>query len=156
MNKERVRFIAAVYVLFIKDQRVLLSLRQNTGYADGLYSLVAGHLEGNETATAGIQREIREEAGVDVSRAALRMRLVMHRFSLDRECFDFFFSADSWDGELRNNEPEKCGGLAFFDFEALPSNTAPYIRAALAAIRAGQTYMEYGWPETATSQIIAA
>lgn len=47
--KERYKFISAVYLLLIKENQILLLKRANTGYEDGNYSLVAGHIDGNET-----------------------------------------------------------------------------------------------------------
>lgn len=42
--------IVTVHLILLKEDRILLSLRQNTGYADGLYSLVTGTLNGKESA----------------------------------------------------------------------------------------------------------
>jgi 8-oxo-dGTP diphosphatase len=61
--KERFKLIASVYVLFIKDQKILMLLRANTGYEDGKYSLVAGHADGNEALTAAT-KERREKKRV--------------------------------------------------------------------------------------------
>ena len=47
----------AVHLLLVKDDRVLLLKRYNTGYEDGNYSVVAGHIDGGEDLkTAMIQR----------------------------------------------------------------------------------------------------
>lgn len=46
-DRHRVKF--AVYLIPRDGDKVLLSLRQNTGWKDGWYSLVAGRVEAGET-----------------------------------------------------------------------------------------------------------
>ena len=41
----RSRFPVAVHLFFLRDDQILLLRRFNTGYEDGKYSVVAGHLE---------------------------------------------------------------------------------------------------------------
>ena len=50
MKKERFKLIPAVFLIFRRGDEVLLLRRANTGYQDGKYGLVAGHLDGDELA----------------------------------------------------------------------------------------------------------
>ena len=67
MPTDRFKLIAAVYVFFVRDGKILMLRRANTGYVDGDYSLVAGHADGNEALTAATAREAKEEAGVTIA-----------------------------------------------------------------------------------------
>ena len=50
--KKRFKLIPSVYIILVKDGKTLLLRRQNTGYEDGNYGLVAGHADGDESARA--------------------------------------------------------------------------------------------------------
>ena len=53
----------AVYLLLLREGQVLLLRRHNTGYEDGNYSVIAGHVEPGERITQALVREAAEEAG---------------------------------------------------------------------------------------------
>ena len=54
----------------------------------------------------------------------------MHRLKDDKgdEYIDFFFTCNDWRGEFVNAEPEKCGGLEWFDIDKLPDNIPDYVK----------------------------
>lgn len=144
MTEARFKLIATAHIFLIRDGKVLLLRRFNTGYEDGKYSVVAGHLDGDEEVKAAAMREGWEEVGIGMSPADLEVVGVMHRKSTD-ERVDFFLAATSWDGEATNREPDKCDGLGWFEMDALPSNTIPYVIRALDNYRAGRWFDSYGW-----------
>jgi len=78
---EPFKLISSVYLLLRRDDELLLLRRANTGYHDGRYSLVAGHLNGDERATDAIAREAREEAGIEVQASSLRFVHTCHRLT---------------------------------------------------------------------------
>ena len=140
--------IPAAYLALIKDNKVLLLRRYNTGHEDGNYSMIAGHVDACETFTECIIREAEEEAGIVLESQNLRVAHVMHRSANRGEQFervDVFFVADSWGGEIVNKEPHKCDDLAWFDLENLPETVILYIRQALECIQHYVFYSEYGW-----------
>lgn len=130
------------YLILRQADNVLLLLRKNTGYCDGQYGLVSGHVEDGESATAGMIREAKEEAGIEISQ--LRVVHVLHRYS-NRQNVDIFFECTAWEGELKNQEPEKCASLEFFPLANLPENTIPYIARTIQAAANGIHYSEEGW-----------
>ena len=57
MTKQRNKNIPASYIILFKDNKVLLQRRFNTGYEDGNYSIVAGHVDPGESFTKYIIRK---------------------------------------------------------------------------------------------------
>jgi 8-oxo-dGTP pyrophosphatase MutT (NUDIX family) len=144
METERFRAIPEAHLVLLDGECTLLLLRANTGYMDGHWSVVAGHLDGGESARDAMCREALEEAGITIDPDTLTLFHVMHRVDTD-ERISFFFTTDHWAGELRNAEPHKCDGLEWFDVDALPPSTVPYVAAALDRGRRGIVYSDYGW-----------
>ncbi len=138
--------VVAVHLFLLRESQVLLLRRYNTGYGDGQYSVVAGHVDGGEEITAAMAREAREEASIAIALGDLEVVGVMHRRSAE-ERIDFFLVARRWTGEITNREPDKCDELAWFDLDALPANVIPYVRRALDNYRAGRLFDSFGWSQ---------
>lgn len=150
MTAERTRAISEAHLVLFDGPRTLLLLRANTGWMDGHWSVVAGHVEEGESAALAMCREASEEAGITVDAADLRLFHVIHRsqsVSGRYPRIGFFFTTERWQGEPRNVEPHKCDGLEWFDVNALPENLVPYVAAALDRGRRGVLYSDYGWEE---------
>ena len=140
----RFALIAEVHLVLLRRKEVLMLRRFQTGYEDGAYSLVAGHVDGGESFSAAMAREALEEAGLELSPTALSLAHTMHRRA-EHERVSLFFTASDWRGEPMNREPHKCDDLAWFPTEQLPRNTVPYVSAALGHVFAGRNYSEFGW-----------
>ncbi len=145
-KKERFKIFIAAYLILIKDKHILLLKRANTGYKDGNYSLVAGHLDGDETTKESIVREAEEEAGIVLDPTGLDVVHVMHRRSSDhREYIDVYLKAETWKGEIMNKEPEKCDELAWFPIDDLPKNMVTEVKFAIENVERNIFYSEVGW-----------
>ena len=138
----RATFPVTVHLLFFREDQVLLLRRFNTGYADGQYSVPAGHLDGGETVMSAAAREAAEEVGVKIDLDAMEFSSVMHRIE-EEERVDFFVRVQRWQGEPFNAEPEKCDDLCWVDIDRLPANVVPYVRQALANHFAGFSFDEF-------------
>ena len=146
MGKHLPTNILASYLVLMRDNQVLLARRSNTGYCDGYYSLPAGHVESGESLTAALHREIFEEIGIRIAAKGLAAPHILHRRGEDgSERVDAFFPVSQWEGEVRNQEPEKCDDLSWFPIDRLPENTIPYIKTVLGNIKSNISYSEYGW-----------
>lgn len=141
-SPERFKLIAEVYLLFRQGDEILISRRANTGYRDGDFGLVSGHVDGGEPLAEAACREALEEAGVRVDAGDLTLRTVMHRRKNgeDGERIGFFFEPARWRGDIVNAEPEKCGELRWVRADALPVNTIGYVREAIRCARGGVAY----------------
>jgi ADP-ribose pyrophosphatase YjhB (NUDIX family) len=140
----RSSFLVAVHLFFLCEGEILLLRRFNTGYEDGSYSVVAGHVDAGETVIQAAVREAREEAGVMIKPEGLQVVHVMNRKSND-ERVDFFVIVKAWCGEIVNTEPDKCDDLAWFPLDVLPVNMVPYVRYAIENYQKRILYSEFGW-----------
>jgi 8-oxo-dGTP pyrophosphatase MutT (NUDIX family) len=140
---DRFMVVPAVYVYLLREtaagREVLLHLRANTGFMDGCWAAVAGHVERGESVYDAAAREAAEEVGV--ADLALEPWCAMQRRRptgdpLD-ERVDYFFTATSWSGEPRIIEPHKSADLRWFPLAALPDPVVPHELVVLESIRAG-------------------
>jgi len=141
-SKERFRIIPAVYLVLLKEDKVLLLRRYNTGYFDGHYSLPAGHLDGGETLKQAMVREAREEIGVVLDPADLKLIHTLNRIIPGNERIDFFFANRRWLGEPKVMELNKCDELRWSKIDDLPDNVVPYIRQMIDSYRRNVNYSE--------------
>ncbi|MEP7167084.1 MAG: NUDIX domain-containing protein [Candidatus Woesebacteria bacterium] len=144
MMNERFSLRAAVHLLLIKNGKLLLLRRFNTGWEDGKYSLIAGHVDGNETITLAMVREAKEEAGITIDPKDLHAVHVMHRKS-DKEYIDFYFIADSWDGDPHIVEPDKADDMLWVDLNDIPENILPHIQNVIANYQQKIFFSEFNW-----------
>ena len=148
MAKERHKIVPASYLVLIKENKILLLRRFNTGYEDGNYSMIAGHVDQDESFTQCIVREAKEEAGITIKPEDLKIIHIMQRITdeeQNNERIDLFFAIEKWEGDIENKEPHKCDDLSWFDLDKTPDNTIPYIKSAIENIKNKIFYSENGW-----------
>lgn len=139
----------ACFVILMKEDKIAMVLRKNTGWMDGYYGLPAGKIEYGETFTEGAIREAKEEAGVEISPDDMRVVHIVHRHGVEGDMFmdwvDVYYAVDDWQGEPHNAEPEKSERLDWLPINDLPENIVPPQRDALTEVAKGNFYSEYGW-----------
>ena len=137
--------VPAAYLLLLREgpggDEVLLHLRRNTGYRDGHWALVAGHVERGESVLEAAVREAAEEAGVNVAVGDLEPLCTVHRTRRGggpiEQRADFFLATRVWSGEPRIMEPDKAAAMGFHPLSALPEPCVPHERQVLEHVAAG-------------------
>ena len=144
MARTRYKLSASVFALLVRDGRVFLLKRVNTGWMDGHYSLPAGAIEAGETLEQAVRRELLEESGVSAS-DHVRLVHLSHNRTHGDEWLGAFFLIEQWVGEPKANEPDTHGDAGWVPIDSLPANVIPYVKTAIESYRAGSPYSEFGW-----------
>lgn len=129
-QNERLLTRVATYLFLRRDNDLLLTRRFQTGWEDGKYTLISGHVDKGESIINAMVREADEEAGIILNPKELQVVHVMHRKS-NVTYMDFFLNINTWQGEPRIVEPNKCDDMQWFPVNNLPENTLPHVRLAL-------------------------
>jgi 8-oxo-dGTP pyrophosphatase MutT (NUDIX family) len=138
-----------VLLLLTDGERVLLALREGTGYADGQWNLPSGKLEHGEHALGAVIREAHEEIGIQFDPDEPRMVVTVHHRSRSGHArvglvFTVAFDA-ARHGQPVNAEPHRCAEIAWFPAGLLPSNTYACTAACVRAFREGRPFELSGW-----------
>lgn len=147
--KERNKAVPAVYLILEKNEKILIALRDHTGYQDGNWNLPSGHVEAGELPKEAMIREANEELGIVLRRNDLKFVHASYRPKHDEtgDRVDFFFKAIRWGKEIFNAEPHKCAELLWVSPEDLPDNMTPHVRHIIYAVQEGVAFSELdvGW-----------
>jgi len=143
------KVIPAVHLILIDtNDQLLLTRRFNTGYEDGKYSVIAGHVEEGETVKQAMIREALEEASISIEENDIEFIHVMYRkrekvHASDR--VDFFFKCQTWKGIPKIMESDKCDDMTWYFYNKLPENIIPYVKSAIQEYTFKKKFSEYGW-----------
>jgi len=131
MEKQRFTLRCAVYLFLIKDGKILLEKRCNREWCNGQFDVIASHLHGNEDIYSAVVKAAKDEVNIDIDKNDLEIVQVMHRKWSGGEYIDYFFKAEKYSGEIKNNEPEICEFLEWKKFEYPIDNLEEYINVAI-------------------------
>ena len=110
------------YVLSADRSSVLLVHRTRDGdVQQGKYNGLGGKLEADEDVVAGLRRELREEAGIEVTSLRLRGTVSWPGFTADEDWFGFVFVVDGFTGRVPDrNEDGPLEWVPLSQLDSLP------------------------------------
>lgn len=103
----------AAICLIKENGKYLFVKRAHTGHCDGYYMLPGGHVDEGETIAQACVRELKEELGITVNPKDLIFRLV----EPTKTHTHFFFEVLHYEGNIKNNEPQKHDDVAFLSLD---------------------------------------
>jgi len=138
--------LIAVGGFLIKDNQILLALRQQTSYENGYYGLIGGRVENGETVHQALIREIYEEVGVAVKYEDMKLaHIISFKRGNGNEIISFDFIVNNWQGEPINKEPHKHAHVKWFSLDNLPENFINRHKTAYECYQKGVYYSSYGY-----------
>lgn len=129
----------AVFVILECDNKVFFLRRSNTGWADGLLTIPAGHVDKGDQIREAAVKEAKEEACVDVEIEDLEF---VHVDFLRDEYTNFYFKAKKWNGEPRLGEPELASEALWVDKAAIPEDVTPQLKRMFKQIETRNYFSE--------------
>ena len=147
MEPERFMVRCAVHLFLIKDGKILIEKRKNREYGNNEYDVIASHILGNESVIDAIIRTAKVEVNINIKKEDLKPIQVMHQKSKTYEYINYFFLANTYSGEIKNNDINYCDGIEWVDFKYPIDNMMPYINEAIKNYLKDPTNIitYYGW-----------
>jgi 8-oxo-dGTP diphosphatase len=131
----RRRVVVDVILLLMRNGRILLRERANTGYGDGAYEPPSGELADRETIVETAIR-VASVAGIAVGGENVSLAHVMHDVSGGGR-IAFFLSVSGWTGQPASP------GVCWFPVGDLPTNMLDRARVALRNYADGMRFSTY-------------
>jgi len=131
----RRRVVVDVILLLMRNGRILLRERANTGYGDGAYEPPSGELADRETIVETAIR-VASAAGIAIGGENVSLAHVMHDVSGGGR-IAFFLSVSGWAGQSAS--PDVC----WFPVGDLPTNMLDRARVALRNYADGMRFSTY-------------
>lgn len=134
--EHRRRVVVDVILLLMRNGRILLRERANTGYGDGAYEPPTGQLADRETIVETAIRVASAEAGIAIRAENVSLAHVMHDVSGSGR-IAFFLSVSGWPGEFISPDAR------WFPTANLPTNMLDRSRVALRNYAEGMRFSTY-------------
>jgi 8-oxo-dGTP diphosphatase len=128
--------VVDVILLLMRNGRILLRERVNTGYGDGAYEPPTGQLADQETIVETAIRVASAEAGIAIRAENVSLAHVMHDVSGGGR-IAFFLAASGWHGEYTSPDAR------WFPVGNLPTNMLDRSRVALRNYAEGMRFSTY-------------
>ncbi len=129
----------AVFVILEKDNKIFFLRRANTGWADGLLTIPAGHVDQGDQVREAAIKETKEEACVDVEMEDLEF---VHVDYLRDEYTNFYFRAKKWTGEPSLGEPELASEAVWINKDEIPEDVTPQLQRLFDQMKDGSYFSE--------------
>ncbi|MFE0356564.1 NUDIX domain-containing protein [Streptomyces nigra] len=142
MSDQHMSFVNVMVLLQRDDGRILAVRHADTSKTSpDQITVIGGKLERDEFLDEGALRELVEETGVRVAAPDLEICQTVHYRGPDGVwVIGVVFTAQRWQGEPRNAEPDKHQALLWIDPGNPPADCHPYTREVLANFMAGRLY----------------
>src|SRR6201995_4974059 len=134
--EHRRRVVVDVIPLLMRNGRILLRERANTGYGDGAYEPPTGQLADRETIVETAIRVASAEAGIAIRAENVSLAHVMHDVSGSGR-IAFFLTVSGWQGEYTSADAR------WFPVGDLPTNMLDRSRVALRNYAEGMRFSTY-------------
>jgi 8-oxo-dGTP pyrophosphatase MutT (NUDIX family) len=134
----------AIDLLLIKDGKVLLQRRKNTGWMDGKWNLFGGHPCDDEVLEETIVREAKEELGIEIKPKDIHIvHCIQHR-STSRLYMQFYATCEKYKGTPTIME-DKADTLEWFDVNDLPKEIVPTAKQAIKSYANKKHFSRFGF-----------
>jgi 8-oxo-dGTP diphosphatase len=126
--------------LIFNDRKILLMKRRG-GMASGSWGSGGGHMEYGESFTNSLQREIREEAGIEIGNIKF-LCLVNLKEYRPEHYVDIGFVADWKSGEPKILETDKFENWGWYKLDDLPEPLFGPVKIYLEAYKTGKNFFD--------------
>ena len=150
-SKGKTLYYVAVDIILVKDGKVLLQRRANTGWMDGKWNMPGGHIEDEKTLEQVAVREAKEELGIEVAEKDVRIiHAIQNR--TNRQTILFYATCDKYVGtpsvqpEIEDSKQVfKADAVEWFDINNLPKDTAPHARNVVKCFLGKRPFSRFGF-----------
>ena len=137
---KKLRPVVGIGVMIIKDEKVLLGKRKGS-HGEGEYCFPGGHLEYMESFVGCVVREVREEAGIEISNVRF-LRLYNEKEYVPKHYVNIAFVADWESGVAKVCEPDKLESWGWYDMDNLPVPLYATIPSLIESYKSGKNFYD--------------